>query len=351
MVRIGSITVDPPLLNSSSPYRSSTMKKANSSFASTKEHLLALYQCEYTGAVTTRTSLIHGFNHDDAIHKHVFFDNSQSSINSYGYSPYQLSQYITWIQEIHAEYPDSTKPFIVSITGTASEIELCFLKIQDFRKSLGLPNDRGFDVAVEINLSCPNFPKIPPPAFSTESLLQYLIATKRYYLEDPTLTVGLKLPPYTYETQFTSLVSATWRKRTDQGVAFLTSTNTLGNGLVFNDQVNEEGEHVPGFAVPSGWGALGGSAIHPLSVGNVSKLVALLETPSHITKQKLAEDTAKSKNEEGDDGIVVIGVGGINSGKTFKHFMAVGAVAGEVGTALGVEGVKVFERIHKEAGL
>jgi dihydroorotate dehydrogenase len=52
-----------------------------------------------------------------------------------------------------------------------------------------------------------------------------------------------------------------------------------------------------------------------------------------------------------DEAIVVIGVGGINSGQTFNHFMAVGAVAGEVATALGLEGVQVFERIFKEAGL
>ena len=55
---------------------------------------------------------------------------------------------------------------------------------------------------------------------------------------------------------------------------------------------------------------------------------------------------------EGDAGeIVVIGVGGISSGSTLKHFMDVGAVAGEVGTALGVEGVEIFEKIFKEAGL
>jgi dihydroorotate dehydrogenase (fumarate) len=212
------------------------------------------------------------------------------------------------------------------------------------------PNEHGFDVAVEINLSCPNIPKIPPPAYTTESLLSYLIATKRYYMEDPSLIIGLKLPPYTYETQLTALISATWRKRTDQGVAFLTSTNTLGNGLVFNDQVDPKG--APGFALPSGYGGLGGSAIHPLSVGNVSKLVSLLETPTLATKHKLVEMGSKTLNVDvPDEAIVVIGVGGINSGQTFNHFMAVGAVAGEVATALGLEGVQVFERIFKEAGL
>lgn len=313
---------------------------------------MTLYESPFTGAVTTRTALLNGFAEDSTIHQHVFFgENRLSSINSYGYSPHSLDQYLLWIKEIHQQYKTSNKPFIVSITGTAQDVELCFLQIQSVRKELNLPNDQGFDLAIEINLSCPNIPKIPPPAFATESLLPYLIVTKRYFLEDPTLTIGLKLPPYTYEPQFTTLISATWRKRTDQGISFLTSTNTLGNGLVFNDQVKEDSG--PGFALSTGTGGLGGTTIHPLSVGNVSKLVSLLETPTMATKHKLAEMEARSigdRNAVGDD-IVVFGVGGINSGITLKHFLNVGAVAGEVGTALGVEGVGIFERICKEAGL
>jgi dihydroorotate dehydrogenase (fumarate) len=176
--------------------------------------------------------------------------------------------------------------------------------------------------------------------------LPYLIVTKRYFLEDQTLTIGLKVPPYTYETQFAALVSATWRSRTDHGVAFLTSTNTLGSGLVFHDEVEDDGMF--GFAVPTGTGGLGGATIHPLSVGNVSKLVSLLESPSMRTKHKLSAETA---GEAENEGIVVFGVGGINSGKTLKHFLAAGAVAGEVATAFGVEGIGIFERICKEAGL
>jgi dihydroorotate dehydrogenase (fumarate) len=296
--------------------------------------------------VTTRTSLIEGFAQNDNIHQHVFFgENGDSSINSYGYSPYPLDQYITWIKEIHETYPTSSKPFIISITGNSNDLELLFHKIQNFRKEVSLPNEYGFDVAVEVNLSCPNIPKVPPPAYNTESLLPYLIVTKRYYLEDPTLIIGLKLPPYTYESQFSALISATWRHRADQGVAFLTSTNTLGSGLVFNDQLKSgESEDM---ALPTGWGGLGGATIHPLSVGNVSKLVSLLESPTQSTKLKLAIDKNGDKDTEN---IVVFGVGGISNGKTLKHFLKVGAVAGEVATALGVEGVGVFERICKEAG-
>jgi dihydroorotate dehydrogenase (fumarate) len=346
MVRIGSLTVNPPLLNAACPYISLCCA-SDIRWASTKEDLSKLYQSNYTGAVTTRTSLLSGFAHDDTIHQHAFFgEKKDSSINSYGYSPFSLNQYIAWINEIHAEHETSSKPFIISITGTANDIEQCLLTIQQLRKDLTLPNKHGFDIGVEINLSCPNIPRVPPPAYSTESLLSYLLVTKRYYMEDPSLTMGLKLPPYTYETQFTSLISATWRKRTDSGIAFLTSTNTLGNGLVFNDQTSNDIE--PGFAVSPGFGGLGGATIHSLSVGNVSKLVSLLETPTLATKLKLSEMAAKNTDGDTGNGIVVIAVGGVNSGTTFKHFMNVGAVACEVATAFGVEGIQVFERISKE---
>ena len=57
---------------------------------------------------------------------------------------------------------------------------------------------------------------------------------------------------------------------------------------------------------------------------------------------------AKNTDDDTGNGIVVIGVGGVNSATTFKHFINVGAVACEVATAFGVEGVQVFERISKE---
>ena len=60
------LEIYPPLLNSSSPW------------ATTVEDIQALYDCEYTGAVTTRTSLLEGFNHDPAVHQHVFFPAGRS---------------------------------------------------------------------------------------------------------------------------------------------------------------------------------------------------------------------------------------------------------------------------------
>ena len=97
--------------------------------------------------------------------------------------------------------------------------------------------------------------------------------------------------------------------------------------------------------MPTAWGGLGGSTIHPLSVGNVSKLVSLLHSPARL-KRPESEGIQDSK-----DGIVVIGVGGINSGKTLQHFLSLGAVAGELCTGLGIEGISIFERICLEADI
>lgn len=57
MSKIGRIIIDPPLLNSASPW------------ASDLDDLQALYDTPYTGAVTTRTSTLKGFADDPAIHQ------------------------------------------------------------------------------------------------------------------------------------------------------------------------------------------------------------------------------------------------------------------------------------------
>ena len=62
------LNIDPPLLNSASPW------------ATTFEDIKELYNCPYTGAVTTRTSLLEGFSHDDAVHQHCFFEPGKNAM-------------------------------------------------------------------------------------------------------------------------------------------------------------------------------------------------------------------------------------------------------------------------------
>ena len=56
------LSIHPPLLNTACPW------------ATTEADLAALLSCTATGAVTTRTSLLGGFAHDDAAHRFVLFD-------------------------------------------------------------------------------------------------------------------------------------------------------------------------------------------------------------------------------------------------------------------------------------
>ena len=61
------LNFNPPLLNSANPW------------ATTKEDIQALYDCPSTGALTIRTSVFGGFQHDDRIHQYQIFGNGESS--------------------------------------------------------------------------------------------------------------------------------------------------------------------------------------------------------------------------------------------------------------------------------
>lgn len=221
------LEIDPPLLNASSPW------------ATDLEQLTALYLSPYTGAVTTRTSLLEGFNHDPDIHQHIFFSAGSSnekmsvsspsppksdaqttsdardtvlppsthtsSLNTYGYSPHTLSEYLGLVNEIVGQRHLGTstvykKPFIISVTGSPEEIEMSYALLANAAEM-----DEDLRLAMEVNLSCPNIADKPSPAFDQAALKEYLTAisdskaTFRGRMSaDSVPRVGIKLPPYTW---------------------------------------------------------------------------------------------------------------------------------------------------------
>lgn len=338
------LRVDPPIFNSASPW------------ATTKEELQELYDCPYTGAVTTRTSLIDGFAHDDGKHQYIFFDigegnapsapalneedlsrepriprSATSSLNTLGYSPHPLAYYITAVTDIVSSSGPSArrKPFIFSVTGTSGQIVAAYGEVCQVAASTQHP------VAIEVNLSCPNIDGKPPPAYNGDSLAEYLgiFVLMREKISEVGLEpvpIGIKTPPYTHMGQFTILVAALATLSTPDlpVVDFITATNTLGSCLVLE-------EHVLTPAVSSeagtGIGGLAGSALHPLALGNVKTLRLLLDQRPELER------------------VMIIGVGGVSDGRGYKRMRHVGADAVALATALGREGVKVFEGIHKGA--
>ena len=296
------LDIDPPLLNTASRW------------ATTEAELTELYNCTSTGAITVRTSLLQGFNDDPAIHQYCFFDGSSkspSSLNTIGYSPITLPEYIDIIHKITISSTNH-KPVIFSVTGSAAEVAKCV-------DLLASSSCRSY-AAAELNLSCPNIPGKPPPAYSSVALKEYLVALPK----TPKIPIGLKLPPYTYHDQFAELVEAL--KDPDVcPISFLTSVNTLGTSLVL-----DEDDLVPILhsATGMGIGGMAGAALHPLALGNVKTLRIMLDEAS---LQR----------------IKIIGVGGVSDRAGFQRMRKVGAWAVGVATALGVQGVEVFAKIQR----
>jgi dihydroorotate dehydrogenase (fumarate) len=207
-------TIKPPLVNSANPW------------CTTIEHLQELFDSESTGAITTRTSLLDAFEHDSNIHQFAFFDSNHSSrlddyesgkvpvsqdgsLNTLGYSPIPLATYLGMLERIvgNSKLPGDvrrTKPIIISVTGSSEDVVECYRQIRDTQKILSNP------LCMEINLSCPNIPHKPPPAYSKSSLAEYLQALGQEANpgDSQRVAVGIKTPPYTYHDQFQILIDA-----------------------------------------------------------------------------------------------------------------------------------------------
>ena len=180
-------------------------------------------------------------------------------------------------------------------------------------------DEHGVTLAAELNASCPNIKGHPPPAYFEKDLAEYLELLAKH--ASPTVKVGVKLPPYTYvrlallarasrppnfgqlthypslsqDEQFQAVVRALSSVRStpstpanEHPISFLTTTNTLGQGLVFTPQIVDA--PLPGssaqsramkdaalevHALPGGWGGLAGAAVHQSSLGCVPLSLSL----------------------------------------------------------------------------
>ncbi|PSN72991.1 FMN-linked oxidoreductase [Corynespora cassiicola Philippines] len=370
------LVIHPPLLNSANPW------------CSTLEQLRELYASPHTGAVTTRTSLLEGFPNDDSIHQFTFYNptthNASSpnesqtgsaeetgSLNTLGYSPIPLKEYLGFVKTISDEISETSlptspgpsharegvKPFIVSVTGTVDEVVECYKLICAHQHSVRMV------LAMEVNLSCPNIPGKPPPAYNSASLLSYLSALKLEVARqlEPSgkesthegkvhVPIGIKTPPYTYHDQYQAMIDALLGSVKQEPthlpcpVTFITATNTLGSSLLLTPQLEapsspistssgpkprEVFHHTLNSANGTGIGGLAGAPLHPLALGNVYTIKGMLFQHKEL------------------EHVQIIGVGGVEDVDGFQRMRAVGAAAVGVGTALGRKGVKIFQEIEE----
>jgi dihydroorotate dehydrogenase (fumarate) len=327
------LRINPPLVNSSNPW------------ATDFNDLKELYECPYTGAVTTRTSLLNAFHHDSAIHQFVFFDpvthsnngTPSASLNSLGYSPHTLDQYLEWIADLVRNHTPGVKDkgFIVSVTGAAEEVVECYKRIGNLRKVLREMASWAGQIAMEINLSCPNIPGKPPPAYDGSALDEYLselTSVLSTHSNDarpsqPLIPIGLKSPPFTHATQYDTFLDALNGPSAPHpgGVSllsFVTATNTLGSCMVLAGSDRA----LPG----AGLGGMAGAPLHPLSLGNVDTL---------------SRGMRNDKYRDALGHVQIIGVGGVSDAAGARRMGAAGATVIGVGTAFGIKGIDVFREI------
>ena len=258
-----------------------------------------------TQYVEVRSLLLRGSDLSLVVIQVALAQSSISSINSYGYSPHPLSKYLDWIYTILTtpmlDGSPPTKPMIISITASTPTVLAEMVEnIQSLRKKLrasysasvmgdcppSSPGGAGSSspvasssthapttffpggdpatlVGIELNTSCPNIKDAPPPSYNFQFLLPYLDVLSSAFYADPTLTIGLKLPPYLYQTRFTEAIrfmhtytrevrsasfvggsstrhhhgthSPEHVMRSLNPFAYLACTNTLGNCLLFAD--------------------------------------------------------------------------------------------------------------------
>ncbi|KAG5353866.1 hypothetical protein C0989_001118 [Termitomyces sp. Mn162] len=351
MVRIHTLNISPALINSSCAW------------ASDLEQLTELYNSPFTGAVTTRTATLDGFQEGpthtvassflsilhNLILRQVAFANSDSnvtSINSYGYSPHPLSLYLAWVKVLLRSEDGPRKPFIISITSSdPGQLRRMMQDIQHLRMEHVDTPAQSF-IAIELNTSCPNIPNAPPTGYAFPSLLPLLTVLREEYAKDPTLTIGLKLPPFVYRDQFNAVIDAIkglclLDDESDTvpacPIAFFTCTNTLGNSLLFAEQSTRlvhpmEGKEASPFAIPTGLGGLAGDALHALALGNVYTFSKILREAGHSSLGRIS----------------VIGVGGVTSKAAAERMREAGATVVGCATLLGKEGIRAFEIIGGE---
>lgn len=238
-----------------------------------------------------------------------------------GYSPIPLDTYLSIIKQVVANsgLPQdklASKPFIISVTGSTAAVKECYEKIQAVQSTMSNP------LCMEINLSCPNIVGKPPPAYSGTSLVQYIQALPPAH--DRQIPIGIKTPPYTYYDQFQTLINALDDCK-QHLVDFITATNTLGSSLVLADSRSV----TPAISSASGdgIGGMAGTPLHPLALGNVRTIRAMLDRHENLKS------------------IEIIGIGGVSDAAGFDRMRTVGAKIVGIGTAFGREGVSVFAKI------
>jgi dihydroorotate dehydrogenase (fumarate) len=234
-------------------------------------------------------------------HKERFF-----SLNSYGLPnggiPYFKNYLPRMVETAHA----AGKPLIANLIGFSSE---------EFGILVDLAEKSGADMA-ELNFGCPNV----WDGGSQKRIISYHASLVKPVLahiakQSPKIKICVKISPLPPD-----ILQEVAQAMADSNVVHaVTATNSYPNSYVTAGARSEDSSS----EVLAG---LAGRALKPISVGVVKQLREVL--PRHID---------------------IIGCGGISSANDVKDYLAAGAKAVQIATALKEEGPSTFEKVLFQA--
>lgn len=158
---------------------------------------------------------------------------------------------------------------------------------------------------VELNLSCPHAQNLGTAIGSDPGLVEGITSNVRKEISRPLL---VKLTPNVTDIVDIGLAAQ------NGGADGIVAINTV-RGMTIDIDARRP-------VLGNRFGGLSGPAIHPITVGAVYELYDKLDIP-------------------------IIGVGGIDSGEKAVEILLAGATAIEIGTAVGTEGLSVFDQINR----
>lgn len=173
---------------------------------------------------------------------------------------------------------------------------------------------------VELNLACPNVIGKPIIAYDFDQMDDVLkkISLLPMFKTNNPLPLGVKMPPYFDGPHYDKAASVLNKYKSI--VKYVASINTIGNAL----EISTVAE-MPVIRAKGGFAGLSGRAVKYTALANVKKMRELL-----------------------DEGIDVVGAGGVFSGEDAFQMILCGATAVQVGTCHWTEGPKCFNRICHE---
>ena len=277
---IGSVTFPNRLLN------------ASGCICTTESELLDLATCMSGGIVTKSCTLLPRYGNMFP----RYYEKQSLSINSTGLANKGWDFYADYGEIIKQV---TSKPYIMSVAGIEKYDNILILS--------ELNDITNIDM-IELNLSCPNIigkPQIGYDVDATDELLRTVFEL------NPNHPIGLKLPPYFDMCHFTAMADIFQQ----YPIAFLTCINSLGNGFVFNNNLE------PAIKPKGGFGGIGGDIIKPFGLSNVRQFHSLLPD------------------------IPIIGCGGVRQPLDVCEYLKCGASLIQIGTHLIREGTYIFERL------